>query len=120
MVAPANNVPEVLHKYTVFATHDGITIFRFEEDCNWAVFEIVYPDVARWSVYQREKEWAKNPLIYELNGDEASLDEKRAELAQRRLKSPEEMNRLVAERLQQAKESVKKWQNTETVKQIAS
>lgn len=127
MVAPANKVPEVLHRFATDGVltweeswveaygdqYNGITVFRFEEDCDWAVFEVVYPDVARWDVHRREKRWANLPVFYELNGDETPLDESRTALAKQHLNSSEEMDRLVTERLQQARESVKRWQNVE-------
>ncbi|RJO61950.1 MAG: hypothetical protein C4542_05205 [Dehalococcoidia bacterium] len=124
MVASMFDVPETLHKYAVDGIavwnkewvkkygepYNGITVFRFEEDCNWAIFETTYPDVATWRVYNREKEWSKNPVLIDVDaGEESLLDPKRALLARERLASPDEMQRLTEERLESAKKTVARW-----------
>ena len=113
LVAPAHKVPEALHRFAADGTlvwnkgwvemyggqYNEINVFRFEENCDWAVFETVWPDAARWSVYNREKEWATSPR----------LDEERAALASWRLKSPLEMRLQVKERLRHASELIRHW-----------
>ncbi|HAW58646.1 MAG TPA: hypothetical protein DCX03_06490 [Bacteroidales bacterium] len=123
MVASAFNVPEPLHKFaadgiavwdkkwveTYGKPYNGITVFVFEEDCDWAIFEVTYPDVARWRICHREKEWAKNPVIIDMfTGKESVLDEKRTLLAKERLKNTEEIKKLIQERLESARKSITK------------
>lgn len=123
LVAPAHKVPEALHRFAADGTlvwnkgwvemyggqYNEINVFRFEEDCDWAVFEVVWPDAARWSVYNREKEWTRS----------CDLDKERAALAVRRLSSPEEIARQVEEGLRHASELIRQWKKAPELQALA-
>ncbi|WP_131820656.1 hypothetical protein [Desulfoscipio geothermicus] len=122
LVASANEVPKELARFaadgilvwdTSWVKQFGdqfnrITVFRFEEDCDWSVLEVLYPEVARWSVCDIERGWAKAEY----------LDKNRALLAQQRLQSPEEIDLLVVKRLQTACKSIREWQPPEVTEKL--
>lgn len=72
---------------------------RREYDTTLVILEWVYPEVSRWYVINREKEWSKN----------ASFDD-RAALARQRLQNPQEIDRLVTERQKAVIKAVERWQ----------
>jgi len=64
LVAPEPDVPDVLRRFACSGVgvapkdwveaygkiYNYMTVYRFEEDCDWAVFVLVYPQVARWEI----------------------------------------------------------------------
>lgn len=131
LVSSLHQVPEALHSFAADGvptwdkgwaevhgdSYNNITVFCFEEDCNWAAFEIAYPEVARWSVYDREKGWAKNPSIFN-DGKEEPLDIDRSLLAKRRLKDPVIMEMLIEQQIDSARKSIRQWQDKEVAEKL--
>ncbi len=116
LVAWASKVPTALHCHMIdgmpvwnkewvrrHPEFKDIAVFAFEENSGWADFEMAFPDVSRWMVFRRERSWAENPTFLDpLNRRESPLSPARTALARSRLASPEEMARLVEERLARA------------------
>lgn len=92
------------HDYSMIK---GYTVYRFEEDCNWAVFEYAIPRVARWAVLDREREFARY--------DE---DPERKALALKRLESSKLFEQAVAERLDRAWQSILHWQPQNVIDEL--
>lgn len=91
LVAPAAEVPEVFSRFRwegLGEEYGCTSVYVFEEDCDWAVFMVVYPEVARWEISHLRTWPADVPR-------EASVDEaacgllERAKESVRRWKSPE-------------------------------
>jgi len=131
LVCSSDKVPQALHKFatdgiltwgkdwveTFGKNYNNVTVFKFEEDCDYACFELAYPEVARWAVYDCEQGWARNPSTIN-DGIEEPLDEKRSQLAKERLGAPETMELLVAERIESACKSIRTWQNKELAEKL--
>ena len=104
MVAPETRVPPVLRRFAC----DGVgvqtsewvqrygerysytTVYRFEEDCDWAVFVAVFPQVAKWEIISQRR-W---PVRVQRDAGEDAA---------------------VAALIDDAKQSVRRWQAPEVV-----
>ncbi|MBF7084408.1 hypothetical protein IT084_15755 [Desulfallas sp. Bu1-1] len=118
LVAPMSAVPKLFNdKFAVdgaatwsdyyYTSVKGYAVYRFEEDCNWAVLEYAIPEVAYWAVLNREREFARY-----------DKDPERKALALKRLKSPKLFKQAVAERLDRAWQSILRWQSQGVIDEL--
>jgi len=53
LVAPAAEVPEIFERFKwegLSEEYGNLSVYVFEEDCDWAVFVLAFPEVAMWEI----------------------------------------------------------------------